>query len=109
MSFSPETEPQLVRKGWWRNVAAPAYRQYLWTTTNARAVLIVGLLAALEAFAGDRLWTIIRYYSQQADNRSNLSRSNSIRALYTQLNDQKQNLTNSLMMWKASIYDNPKR
>ncbi|CAI6332853.1 unnamed protein product [Periconia digitata] len=99
MSLLHDISPRYVRTGWWRNLAAPPHRQYLLTTGNVEAVMIVGCLGVLGAIAGNRVWIIVRYYLQPAlqlsdpeSERGNLSRSDAIKSLWAAVNHQSKNI-----------------
>ena len=99
MPLLPNIKPDYVYKGYWRNLTAPAYRQGLWTTTNIIALVFLGLLGIFGAFAGSKLWHIIRHFLQPAVQLSNsenkrltLSRANAIRALWAEMKDIRENL-----------------
>lgn len=103
MPLLPEIPPQCVKKGWWVNFTAPAYRQRLWTLTNGEAVLIVGLLGILGTISSQKSWSITRYYLQPAlqlsdpeSKRNNLSKTDALKALWANLKRTKKMLKNGL-------------
>ncbi|CAG8978516.1 hypothetical protein HYALB_00010059 [Hymenoscyphus albidus] len=88
MLLLPNLPSNYVQVGLWRNHTAPYYRQYLWTTTNITAIIVLGLLGILVTAAGNRLWPIIRQFLQPSiqlsdlDNRRvKLSRTDAIKSL----------------------------
>ncbi|CAG8961372.1 hypothetical protein HYFRA_00013833 [Hymenoscyphus fraxineus] len=92
MPLLPNLPSGYVQTGSWRNHTAPSYRQYLWTTTNVTAIIVLGLLGILGTAAGNRLWPIIRHFLQPSiqlldpDNRrTKLSRTDAIRSLQTDI------------------------
>ena len=64
MPLLPNIRSDYVHTGWWRNLTAPAYRQYLWTATNVKVVVSLGLLGILGTIAADKIWPIIRHFLQ---------------------------------------------
>ncbi|PVH96980.1 hypothetical protein DM02DRAFT_658707 [Periconia macrospinosa] len=103
MPLLPDIPSQYVRKGWWRNLTAPGYRQYLWTATNLEAVIIIGVLGILGTLAGGRLWPVIRHYLQPAlqlhdpeNKRNRLSRAAAVKALWAEMKQMGENIVNVL-------------
>ncbi|KAF2184908.1 hypothetical protein K469DRAFT_175563 [Zopfia rhizophila CBS 207.26] len=99
MPLLPDIRSHYVQKGWWRNLTAPAYRQYLWTATNVEAMVFLGLLGILGTIAGDKLWPIIRHSLQPALQLSDpeskilkLSRTDAIKAFWAEMKHTKKNL-----------------
>ncbi|KAF2816005.1 uncharacterized protein BDZ99DRAFT_457924 [Mytilinidion resinicola] len=92
MPLLPNIPSDRVHSGWWRNLTAPAYRQYLWSATNVEAVIILGILGILGTIAGDKLWPIMRHYLQpniqlpDPENlRLKLSRMDAIKAFWAKM------------------------
>ena len=99
MPLLPDIRSDFVYQGCWRNLTAPAYRQWLWTATNVEAMVFLGLLGILGTIAGDNLWSIIRHLLQPdvqlpdaENNKHELSRTDALKALWAEMKHIKEDL-----------------
>ena len=54
-----------VHEGVWKKYNEPAFRRWVWTLRDSRALLVISCLALLTAFTQTRAWVIARYLIYQ--------------------------------------------
>lgn len=60
MALLPLLRSDFVYSGYWRNLTAPVYRQWLWTMTDELALVVLGTLGLTASMASVRLWPILK-------------------------------------------------